>query len=138
MPFATDGVDEPRDVRLPALVVELDRVAIGQIADRLGQIARRRHRGTLDQHGDHANAATQRFDELGANAVGRLVAPPAAVAARGGQPVAADDGEKHRAGRDAPRHRLDEIVPRPDRVEIAEDLVGPELGGQRVAEPALF
>jgi hypothetical protein len=56
--------------------------------------------------------------------IGRHVEPPAAVAIRGHEPAAADDGKEHGAGSHSALDRLNEVIAGADGIEIPEDPVG--------------
>ena len=119
-------VEESLDVVVPALFGDLGRVVLDQRPHCLWKFLRFGQAGVPDQDGQQGLVRAQTRDNLVANPVVRILEPATAVDIPRIEPARADQDEHGITSRDRVVDSVREARPRWDRVEVHEDLVGPQ------------
>jgi hypothetical protein len=98
------------------------------------ELPRRRHHRAADENRDDVVRPRERRRELRAHVVVRLEQPSRALGACRSQPARPDHGEDDVGLFERVVDRRAEVLPRPDRSDVLEDVPLAELRGQRVVQ----
>ena len=127
---ARERLGEHAEIRFPAGMGQLDRIAECEIGQIGRQLVGRWHACTLHQHRDHRNAALQRRGDLEPDEILGVVDPPHAIAVAGRQPLAPDQCEQDVALGNLGVDHLPEVDAGLDRDDVHEHRVVAEARPQ--------
>jgi len=133
--------DQLVHIEVPARVGYFCGVSSRERTEVVGQLVARGHSRAADEHRhDQQIGAAQRDLDLDPDGVVDLTQPRLSPAIASAQPVRSDHHEDNRARAERALDRLREILARPDRGDVVEDVVVgevlPRSATRRPAQPA--
>jgi hypothetical protein len=123
------------DVGIPASIAQLHGLPSGKRLQVARKVLRRGHRGSLDEHGDHANAAGKGGSDLETDEIMGIFESSTSMPVGTGKPLAANHSEQHVARAYCPLDGFHEVDTGFDVGNVHEDRFGAEVRTQVIEEP---